>query len=88
MEYIELQACPICGAHPEKDVVSLEKPGGRGYAGCYTYQYKCEKCSLVKGESITDISQHKAVAQNHARESWNKEVDRIQELMRGNKHED
>ena len=87
MNYVELQACPICGAHPEKDVVSLEKPGGRGYAGCYTYQYKCEKCGLVKGKQIDDIYRHKAVAQNDARGSWNEEVNRIRALMRENKNE-
>lgn len=81
MNYIELQACPICGAHPEKDVCDLGRPGGHGYPGCYTYQYKCERCGLVKGRETNDIYDHKAVAQNEARQFWNEECDRIKKLM-------
>ena len=83
MEYIELEACPICGAHPEKTVVSLERPGGRGYAGNYTYRYKCELCRLVKGREVDDIYRHKTVAQQDARKSWNEEVHRIRGFMEG-----
>ena len=81
MEYISLKACPVCGEHPEKHTCSLERPGGHGYRGCYTYQYKCECCKLVKGGEIDDIYRHKDVAQQEARKSWNEEVDRIQKLM-------
>lgn len=87
MNYIELEACPICGAHPDKDVVSLGKPHGGGYPGHYLYQYKCEKCGLVKGEQIDDVYRSKDVAQNDARGSWNEEVDRIRTLMRENKNQ-
>lgn len=87
MNYVELEACPICGTYPEKDVVSLGKPNGGGYPGCYLYQYKCEKCGLVKGKQIDDVYRHKDVAQNNARESWNEEVNRIRTLMRENKNE-
>lgn len=81
MTYIELQACPICGAHSEKETRDLGRPGGHGYPGCHTYQYKCEKCGLVKGGDIDDIYRHKDVAQNEARKSWNEECDRIKSFM-------
>lgn len=84
MKYISLKLCPICGEPPEKVVSSLEKPGGRGYAGCYLYQYKCECCGLVKGKEIDDIYRAKAVAQNQARETWNEEVTRIEEHLSKN----
>ena len=86
MEYIELQPCPICGDHPDKDTISLEKPNGGGYRGCHMYQYKCLKCGLVKGQAIDDVYRHKDVAQNDARRSWNEEVIRIKMFMRGNKN--
>ena len=87
MEYIELLSCPICGAHPDREKESLGRPGGHGYPGHYTYQYKCEKCGLVKGQQIDDVYRHKDVAQNDARESWNEEVNRIRALMKENKNE-
>lgn len=87
MEYIELQPCPICGAHPDKDTISLERPGGHGYAGCHMYQYKCLKCKLVEGQAIDDVYRHKDVAQNDARRSWNEEVNRIKAFMRERKAE-
>lgn len=86
MDYIELQACPICGAHPEKDICDLGRPGGHGYPGCHTYQYKCERCGLVKGRETNDIYDHKDVAQNEAKQFWNEECDRIKKLMEA-KHE-
>ena len=82
MTYIPLKPCPVCGQHPEKTTYSLEKPGGHGYVGCHSYQYKCECCLLVKGGDITDIYMHKDVAQNEARKSWNEEVDRIIALQK------
>ena len=82
MEYISLKACPVCGQHPEKTTTSLERPGGHGYAGCHSYQYRCECCGLVKGKDIDDIYRHKDVAQNEARRSWNEEVDRIIALQK------
>ena len=84
MEYISLKACPVCGEHPEKTTHSLERPGGHGYKGCYTYQYKCECCGLVRGKEIDDIYLSKEAAQNRARETWNEEVDRIIMLRKAN----
>ena len=81
MNYISLKLCPICGEPPEKTTYSLERPGGHGYAGCHSYQYKCECCKLVKGGDIDDIYLHSAAAQNRARETWNEEVNRITELL-------
>lgn len=83
MEYIELQACPICGAHPEKEVMDLGRPGGHGYPGCYIYHYRCVKCGIVKGQATDDVSIHKTVAQQNARKNWNTEVDRIKGFMEG-----
>ena len=82
MTYIPLKPCPVCGQHPEKTTYSLERPGGHGYVGCHSYQYKCECCLLVKGKDIDDIYRHKDVAQNEARKSWNEEVDRIIALQK------
>ncbi len=82
MEYISLKLCPVCGEVPEKTTYSLERPGGHGYKGCYSYQYKCECCKLVKGGDIDDIYLPKEAAQNKARETWNAEVDRIQNHLR------
>ena len=81
MNYIELQICPICGAYPEKDVCDLGRPGGRGYPGSHTYQYKCERCGLVKGRETSDIYVYKEVTQNNAKQFWNDECDRIKKLM-------
>jgi hypothetical protein len=82
MTYISLKLCPVCGEPPEKTTYSLERPGGRGYAGCHSYQYKCECCGLVKGKDIDDIYTSKEAAQNRAKETWNEEVDRIQNHLR------
>ena len=84
MKYISLKLCPICGEPPEKTTYSLERPGGHGYAGCHSYQYRCECCGLVKGKDIDDIYLHKDAAQNRARETWNEEVDRIIKLQQAN----
>lgn len=81
MEYISLKLCPICGEVPEKTTYSLERPGGHGYAGCHSYQYKCECCGLVKGKDIDDIYMCSPVAQNRARETWNEEVDKVQAYL-------
>lgn len=79
--YVSIKLCPICGEVPEKVTYSLERPGGHGYVGCHSYQYKCECCKLVKGGDIDDIYLSNADAQNHAKETWNAEVDRIQEHL-------
>jgi len=81
MNYISLKLCPVCGEVPEKTTCSLEGPNGRGYRGCFTYQYKCECCKLVKGGETADISISKEDAVNRAKETWNAEVSRIQEHL-------
>lgn len=82
MEYIELEVCPICGAFPEKSTVDLSKPGGHGYPGCCSYQYKCEKCKMVKGSAFDDVYHTKEAAQNKAKESWNAKCEEIQGYMK------
>jgi hypothetical protein len=81
MKYISLKLCPVCGEPPEKSTYSLERPGGHGYAGCHSYQYKCECCGLIKGKDIDDIYLPTEAAQNRARETWNEEVERVQEYL-------
>jgi hypothetical protein len=71
MEYVELERCPICGAHPDREKESLGRPGGHGYPGHYTYQYKCEKCKMVKGISFDDVYHNEEAANRAARLSWN-----------------
>ena len=72
--YISLAACPICGEHPEKVKESLEGPNGRGYRGCFTYEYKCECCKLLRGGETTDIYVSPEEANNLAKELWNDKV--------------
>ena len=81
MDYIELLPCPICGAHPDRTKESLAKSGGHGYPGSCSYQYKCEKCGYLKGDSTTDVYDHFTVADARARISWNKEVQRVLHFM-------
>ena len=81
MEYISLEACPICGDHPDRITVDLGKPGGRGYPGCHTYEYVCEHCGLVRSGSFNDISGSTEEAVTRAKEAWNTEVCRITSLM-------
>lgn len=82
MEYISLQPCPICGEHPEFVKESLARPGGGGYPGHYTYQYKCECCKLLKTQETTDIyDKIPELAKNRAKEDWNTEVDRVLEYL-------
>lgn len=82
MEYISLKVCPVCGEHPEFTKESLGRPGGHGYPGHYTYQYKCEFCRLLKGVETHDIYDSPEEAKNRAKETWNEEVDRIQRLQK------
>lgn len=81
MDYIELQPCPICGAHPDREKENLGRSGGRGYPGHYTYQYKCEKCKMLKSDGINDIYDSPSTADARARISWNKEVQRVLHFM-------
>lgn len=79
--YISVKACPVCGEHPELKKESLGRPGGRGYPGHSTYQYKCEFCNLLKGTETHDIYDSPEEAKNRAKESWNAEVDRVHKLQ-------
>jgi hypothetical protein len=82
MEYIELEVCPICGAHPDREKESLERPGGHGYPGHYTYQYKCEKCKMVKSLVFDDVYGSEEDANRRARLSWNTECAKVLGFMR------
>jgi hypothetical protein len=79
--YISVQACPVCGQHPELKQQTLERPGGHGYPGCFTYEYKCEYCKLLKGGETTDIYVSAEEAKNLAKELWNEEVGRVSRIM-------
>lgn len=81
MEYISLKPCPVCGEFPELVKESMGRPGGHGYPGHYTYQYKCEFCKLLKGAETHDIYDSPDVSKNCAKESWNEEVDRIRKFQ-------
>ena len=81
MEYISLKPCPVCGEHPELKKESLARPGGHGYPGHFTYQYKCEFCRLLKGTETHDIYDSPEQSKNRAKESWNEEVDRIKKFQ-------
>lgn len=81
VQFISVKACPICGEHPHREEYDLGRPGGHGYPGHSSYQYKCECCGLIKGGDIDDIYLSKADAQNRAKETWNEEVDRVIELI-------
>jgi hypothetical protein len=79
--YISLKACPVCGEHPGLRQQTLERPGGHGYPGCFTYEYKCEYCKLLKSGETTDIYVSAEEAKNLAKELWNEEVDRVSRIM-------
>lgn len=79
--YISVRACPVCGEHPELKKESLGRPGGGGYPGHYDYEYQCGYCGLLKGGETHDIYGSPEEALNRAKESWNKEVARIEKIM-------
>ena len=79
--YISVQACPICGEHPELSKESMERPGGHGYRGCHTYEYKCGYCKLLKGSETHDIYDSPEEALNRAKKFWNEEVARSSAIM-------
>lgn len=81
MEYIELKACPICGAHPDKKITDMGRPGGHGYPGHSSYGYECDNCRLLKGATFTDIYGSSAEANNQAKLSWNGVVNKVQEYL-------
>lgn len=84
--YISVEACPVCGEHPELKKESLARPGGHGYPGHYTYEYQCGFCQLLKSGETHDIYCSPGEALNHAKEAWNKEVTRILELRKSQNH--
>ena len=79
--YISVDACPICGEHPQRIEVDLGKPGGRGYPGNSTYEYRCEFCKTLKGGETTDIYVSRDEAINLAKELWNDEARRVQNYI-------
>ena len=79
-KYISVKACPVCGEHPERITESLGRPGGGGYPGHFTYEYKCGYCKLLKGGETHDIYVKPEEAINLAKELWNDEVDRVDRI--------
>ncbi len=79
--YISVKACPVCGEHPELQKDDLGRPGGHGYPGHFTYEYKCGYCKLLKGGETHDIYGSSEEAKNRAKEFWNEEVERISRIM-------
>ena len=79
--YVELERCPICGAHPDREKEGLGRPDGHGYPGHYTYQYKCEKCKMVKGKMFDDVYTPEDTANHAARLSWNEACYKVQGFM-------
>lgn len=79
--YVSIKLCPICGEVPERTVTDLGRPGGHGYPGHKSYQYKCECCKLIEGTAITDIYEPSQIALNRAKVEWNVEVERIQGFL-------
>ena len=72
--YISLLRCPICGEAPEKEKESLGRPGGHGYPGHFSYEYRCGCCKLLRGGETSDIYVSSEEANNQARELWNDKV--------------
>lgn len=82
MEYLSLKLCPVCGEVPEKVTEELGRPGGHGYPGHKSFQYRCECCKLVRGTEVTDIYESTEQAMHRAKVEWNAEVERIQNHLR------
>ena len=85
--YIEVKACPVCGARPDMSKESLARPNGGGYPGHYEYQFKCSYCMLLKGDETHDIYTPPEEAVNRAKKLWNLAVDRIQKFLDRRKSE-
>lgn len=80
--YIFLKPCPICGEHPELRTESMGRPDGHGYPGHYMYLYRCGYCKLLdSGGWKHDIYDSPEEAKNRAKDGWNTEVDRIQNII-------
>jgi hypothetical protein len=81
MSYISIKLCPVCGEVPERTSYDLGRPGGHGYPGHKSFQYKCECCKLLKGKDCDDIYCSTEEAMNKAKETWNEEVARVQDFL-------
>ena len=85
---MKLSNCPICGHTPIIDKESLDRGNGHGYPGNYEYKVSCSNkgnCPLSRDIpmfSYTDIYclPHEAVANLYA--IWNKEAEKIDELIK------
>lgn len=75
--FISVKACPICGEAPQRFEESLGRPGGGGYPGYFTYEYKCECCRLINGGEWHDLYCTKEEARDKAKASWNRKVDEV-----------
>lgn len=80
-DFISVKPCPICGEGPQRITTDLGRPGGHGYPGHKDYQYVCECCGLVKGESHHDIYGSSEDAINRAKKSWNDRVAGVQTYL-------
>lgn len=81
MKYIEIKACPICGAVPEKELSDMGRPGGHGYPGNFSYHYECPNCKLLKGITFTDLYYPSAEAIKQAKQSWNSVCESVQTYL-------
>lgn len=77
VQFVRVKLCPICGEPPHREECDLGRPGGHGYPGHSSYQYKCECCGLVKGAETHDIYGTSEEARERAKLHWNEEVDRV-----------
>lgn len=80
-DFISVKPCPVCGEGPQRITTELGRPGGHGYPGHKDYQYVCECCGLVKGESHHDIYGSSEDAINRAKKSWNDRVAGVQTYL-------
>lgn len=81
VQFVRVKLCPICGEPPHREECDLGRPGGHGYPGHSSYQYKCECCGLVKGIETHDIYGTSEDAKERAKLHWNEEVDRVAQYI-------
>jgi hypothetical protein len=81
VNFIPVKPCPICGAGPQRIKESLSRPGGRGYPGYFTYQYRCECCKLLKSEELSDLYEKEEAVIEKAKVSWNQKVEEVQAYL-------
>ena len=83
MTLIKTKCCPICGDKPVQHRESMAAPGGHGYPGHFTYNYKCEYCNRVSSKiTRTDLYCSPVEADANARNDWNEEVDYLTGFLR------